>query len=136
MSTPLPQGRFLYSRKPRVCQFFKNIGASLCLLTHGCNFTLRSYHGGRYNNQLCSDLFFFLIVCSSRLSAPKRAGTVLIFFTSAFLVPGIWKVFCNYLLSVMEKEMAPHSSTLAWKIPWTEERSRLQSMGSQRVGHD
>ena len=31
--------------------------------------------------------------------------------------------------------MAPHSSTLAWKIPWTEEPGRLQSMGSQRVGH-
>ena len=36
----------------------------------------------------------------------------------------------------LEKAMAPHSSTLAWKIPWTEEGSRLQSMGSQRVGHD
>ena len=36
----------------------------------------------------------------------------------------------------LEKEMATHSSTLAWKIPWTEEPSRLQSMGSQRVGHD
>ena len=36
----------------------------------------------------------------------------------------------------MEKAMAPHSSTLAWKIPWTEERGRLQSMGSLRVGHD
>ena len=35
-----------------------------------------------------------------------------------------------------EKAMAPHSSTLAWKIPWTEEPSRLQSMGSLRVGHD
>ena len=35
----------------------------------------------------------------------------------------------------LEKEMATHSSTLAWKIPWTEKRSRLQSMGSQRVGH-
>ena len=32
--------------------------------------------------------------------------------------------------------MAPHSSTLAWKIPWTEEPGRLQSMGSRRVGHD
>ena len=32
--------------------------------------------------------------------------------------------------------MAPHSSTLAWKIPWMEEPGRLQSMGSQRVGHD
>ena len=36
----------------------------------------------------------------------------------------------------LEKEMATHSSTLAWKIPWTEKPGRLQSMGSQRVGHD
>ena len=36
----------------------------------------------------------------------------------------------------LEKEMASHSSTLARKIPWTEEPVRLQSMGSQRVGHD
>ena len=36
----------------------------------------------------------------------------------------------------MEKEMATHSSIIAWKIPWTEEPGRLQSMGSQRVGHD
>jgi len=36
----------------------------------------------------------------------------------------------------MEKAMAPHSSTLAWKIPWTEEPSRLQSMGSLRVRQD
>ena len=35
-----------------------------------------------------------------------------------------------------EKAMAPHSSTLAWKIPWTEEPSRLQSMGSLIVVHD
>ena len=34
------------------------------------------------------------------------------------------------------KAMAPHSSTLAWKIPWTEEPARLQSMGSLGVGHD
>ena len=36
----------------------------------------------------------------------------------------------------LEKEMAIHSSTIAWKIPWTEEPGRLQSMGSQRVRHD
>ena len=40
---------------------------------------------------------------------------------------------CSYYT---EKAMAPHSSTLAWKIPWTEEPGRLQSMGSLRVGHD
>ena len=37
---------------------------------------------------------------------------------------------------LLEKEMATHSSILAWKIPWIEKRGRLQSMGSQRVGHD
>ena len=36
----------------------------------------------------------------------------------------------------LEKEIATHSSILAWKIPWTEEPGRLQCMGSQRVGHD
>ena len=36
----------------------------------------------------------------------------------------------------LEEGMAPHSSTLAWKTPWMEEPARLQSMRSQRVGHD
>ena len=36
----------------------------------------------------------------------------------------------------LEKEMATHFGTLAWKIPWTEESGRIQSMGSQRVTHD
>ena len=40
------------------------------------------------------------------------------------------------LVFVLEKAMAPHSSTLAWKIPWTEEPGRLQSMGSLGVEHD
>ena len=37
---------------------------------------------------------------------------------------------------ILEKAMAPHSSTLVWKIPWMEEPGGLQSIGSQRVGHD
>ena len=41
-----------------------------------------------------------------------------------------------YIYIYLEKAMAPHSSTLAWKIPWMEEPVRLQSMGSLRVGHD
>ena len=36
----------------------------------------------------------------------------------------------------LEKEMVTHSSNLAWRIPWTEKLGRLQSMGSERVGHD
>ena len=43
---------------------------------------------------------------------------------------------CRELHMTLEKAMAPHSSTLAWKIPWTEEPDRLQSMGSLRVGHN
>ena len=42
----------------------------------------------------------------------------------------------NKIREGLEKAMAPHSSTLAWKIPWTEEPDRLKSMGSRRVGHD
>ena len=42
---------------------------------------------------------------------------------------------CDYPL-IPEKAVAPHSSVLAWKIPWMEEPARLQSMGSQRVRHD
>ena len=42
----------------------------------------------------------------------------------------------SLLCTSLEKALAPHSSTLAWKIPWTEEPRRLQSMGSLRIGHD
>ena len=52
----------------------------------------------------------------------------------------LMRLFLSYLnpvnLKSTEKTMAPHSSTLAWKIPWTEEPGRLQSMGSRRVKHD
>ena len=45
-------------------------------------------------------------------------------------------LFSPPLTSILEKAMAPHSSTLAWKIPWVEEPGRLQSMGSLRIKHD
>ena len=45
-------------------------------------------------------------------------------------------VFARIQLQESEKAMAPHSSTLAWKIPWTEDPCRLQSMGLRRVRHD
>ena len=49
-----------------------------------------------------------------------------------------WLQCCGLAKTVLvsEKAMAPHSSTLAWKIPWTEKPGRLQSMRSRRVGHD
>ena len=48
----------------------------------------------------------------------------------------VFPVVMYYSPSGSEKVMAPHSSTLAWKIPWMEEPGRLQSMGLRRVGHD
>jgi len=53
-------------------------------------------------------------------------------------LPTLWETWVQTLgrEDPLEKEMATHSSTLAWKIPWTEKLGRLQSMGSQRVGHD
>ena len=57
-----------------------------------------------------------------------------------FVFPAWWYIvgdqFYLFLYITLEKEMAPHSSILAWKIPWAEEPGRLQSMGSLRVGHD
>ena len=54
----------------------------------------------------------------------------------AFLSHSYQSTHSIFLEEITEKAMAPHSSTLAWKIPWTEEPGRLQSMGSQRVRHD
>ena len=53
-------------------------------------------------------------------------------------LPAMWEAWVQSLgqEDPLEKEMATHSSTLAWKIPWTEEPGRLQYMGLQRVGHD
>ena len=53
-------------------------------------------------------------------------------------LPVIWETWVQSLgqEESLEKEMATHSSTLGWKIPQMEETGRLQSMGSQRVGHD
>ena len=52
-------------------------------------------------------------------------------------LPAMWETRVRFLgrEDPLEKEMAIHSSTRAWKIPWMEEPDRLQSMGSQRVGH-
>ena len=54
------------------------------------------------------------------------------------LLTTMWETWAQLLgrEDLLEKEMATHSSLLAWKIPWTEEPGRLQTMGSQRGGHD
>ena len=67
--------------------------------------------------------------CQESQTVPfsRSISTKLFFFWGG----AVFLVVCS-----MEKAMATHSNTLAWKIPWTEEPGRLQSMGSLRVGHD
>ena len=75
--------------------------------------------------------------------APKNTGLEDLAQLYIFLIPIVREkmvvtvsMFCSHFKVCTEKAMAPHSSTLAWKIPWMEEHGRLQSMGSRRVGHD
>ena len=87
----------------------------------GCHFLLQASHEG-YTNEGVEYL----------LGKEELGG--LIFIPTPF--PQGEEGFL-YLFSLYpEKAMAPHSSTLAWKIPWMEEPGRLQSMGTLRVGHD
>ena len=72
-------------------------------------------------------LFTFILTTRASLVAPLVRN-----------LPAMWETWVGSLgrEDPLEKEMAIHSSTIAWKIPRTEEPGRLQSMGSQRVGHD
>ena len=69
-----------------------------------------------------------------KVSGPIPGNPHLFFQIARLFLPFV--SIYHYPAHKMEKAMAPHSSTLAWKIPWTEEPGRLQSMRSLRVGHD
>ena len=104
-----------------------------------------------YSSLVTIECIYFIIINScyfyNAIKTHERFPRVL------FFIPGTWTSLVAQTvkcLSTMretrvralgwedplEKEIAIHSSTIAWKIPWTEEPGRLQSMGSQRVGHD
>ena len=83
---------------------------------------------------------FYLLFCKLSESLPASRDS---FFTICVAqrlkrLPGMRETRVRSLRweDPLEKEMATHSSPLAWRIPWREEPGRLQSMGSQRVGHD
>ena len=64
-------------------------------------------------------------------------GYKIVSFLGIFLINTTTAItYFTFTFLLLEKEMAIHSGTLAWKIPWMEKPDRLQSMGSQRVGHD
>ena len=83
-------------------------------------------------------------ICLPLLYLPSFMRTLLIISRSSLVAQMVkclsttWETWVWSLgrEDPLEKEMAIHSSTIAWKIPWTEEPGRLQSMGSQRVKHD
>ena len=117
-------------------------------LTHGSNQDLLHCRQILYqlSYQGCKWPFF---LCPLMVSPPQRQveregkqAVWLLFFKKIFKIClfYIWlrlsSLLCVGFLQLLEKEMATHSSTLAWKIPWTEEPGRLQSMGSQRVRHN
>ena len=91
---------------------------------------------------LSSFTFTKSLLSSSSLSAIRVVSSAylrLLIFLLAILIPACALsslVFHMMYSAYTEKAMAPHSSTLAWKIPWMEEPGRLQSMGWLRVGHD
>ena len=73
--------------------------------------------------------------CAS-LIALSPQGDILLRCSRLLLLTGIPRRYCGFGSRPLQWSMAPHSSTLAWRIPWTEEPGGLQSTGSLRVGHD
>ena len=98
--------------------------------------------GANYEGQISKERSLYVVRWASAVEeSPTR------FFKEQFLfalvqmvkrLPAMWETRFRFLgwEDPLEKEMAIHSSTLAWKIQWIEEPDRLQSMGSQRVRHD
>ena len=81
---------------------------------------------------LCCSAFFMVQFSHVYMTTGKTIALTIRTFVAKWC---LCFLIC-YLGSSSEKAMAPHSSTLAWKIPWTEEPGRLQSMGSLRVGNN
>ena len=89
-------------------------------------------------------VFFSIFNCFFSLQNSTKVGLVVIVSNSSLVAQMVKRLPTVQETQVqslgqedpLEKEMATHSSILAWKIPWTEEPGRLQFMGSQRVRHD
>ena len=129
-----------YRRKPTVCWAVAEglvVLLQWCALCLGCSFSA--------DPKFCSRLLFknhfirlpWYIHCHfpSTLCLNIRASPVAQMVKH---LPATWETQVQSLgqEDPLKKEMATHSSILAWKIPWTEEPGMLQSMGSQRVGHN
>ena len=135
----------LHSRRPKYWSFSFSISPSNDyselisfrmdwldrLAVRGTLKSVLQHHSSKASILRCSA---FVIV---QLSHPyKTTGKTTALTRWTFVGKVISLLFNTLSRFVLEKAMAPHSSTLAWQIPWTEEPGRLQSMGSLRVRHD
>ena len=101
------------------------------LAVQGTLKSLIQHHNSKASILRCSAFF------TVQLSHPYMSTGKTIALTRRTSVGKVMSLLFNMLSRlVTEKAMAPHSSTLAWKLPWMEEPGGLQSMGSRRVGHD
>ena len=106
-------------------------------MTFGIQFyELLIFWNNRFTRRCKKKIVYREVLCTLHLVSPS--GNILhnCHIISQSRSRGFIYILPVYMLLFLEKAMAPHSSTLAWKIPWTEEPGRLQSMGSLRVGHD
>ena len=85
------------------------------------------HNGSPRERRKMKQIFFFFFFFKKQGSKLPKVGDKTLIYTLKKLLG--WE-------DPLEKEMATHSSILAWKIPWPEKAGRLQSMGSHRVGHD
>ena len=102
-----------------------------CSCTVGGNVNWYSHYGRWYGDPLKKlgikppyDPEITLLGINPEETKMQKDTCIPLFIAALFTIARTWKA------------MAPHSSTLAWKIPWMEQPSRLQSMGSLRIGHD
>ena len=104
-----------------VQQFFQKLRTQL-----PCNYWIKYYMPKR--NETVLKRYLYTHVYSSIIHNSQKVAATQVIINR-------WMDIQNVVYT-SEKAMAPHSSTLAWKIPWTEEPGRLHSMGLLRVGHD
>ena len=121
-----------------------SISPPLSLSVKNLSCTKRAVNWKAKTSIYCIQTLAECVICAVECSC-HTAGDLLICLHRASLVaqtvkhlPAMWETWVQSLgwEDPLKKEMATHSNTLAWKILWMEEPGRLQSIGSQRVGHD
>ena len=123
-----------------VLEYFEKFYSFIC----SCPYHLYQYHtlfitiallySLKSGNMVPPALFFFLKIALIIQGAFCFHTNFKVIFSSS--MKNVFGILIGVALNQSEKAMAPHSSTLAWKIPWMEEPGGLPSMGSHRVGHD